>query len=85
MRCRRKSVLRWRCGVRRHRSATRRVAKPSEFAFGLGQILGPIATGAITDAMGSLAYALNMSAAVLVLDVIACLFQKPLTAAANQI
>jgi predicted MFS family arabinose efflux permease len=51
-------------------------------AFGLGQILGPIATGAITDAMGSLAYALNMSAAVLVLGVIACLFQKPLAAVA---
>ena len=47
-------------------------------AFGLGQILGPIATGAITDALGSLAYALNMSAGVLVLGVIACLFQKPL-------
>jgi MFS family permease len=51
-------------------------------AFGLGQILGPIATGAITDALGSLAYALNMSAAVLVLGVIACLFQKPLKSTA---
>ena len=28
-------------------------------AFGVGQTLGPIATGAITDAMGSLSYALN--------------------------
>ena len=51
-------------------------------AFGLGQIVGPIATGAITDVMGSLSYALNVSAAVLVLGVIACLFQKPLVAAA---
>jgi len=51
-------------------------------AFGLGQIAGPIATGAITDVMG-LSYALNVSAAVLVLGVIACLFQKPLVAAAN--
>jgi predicted MFS family arabinose efflux permease len=50
-------------------------------AFGLGQILGPIATGAITDVMGSLSYALNVSAVVLVLGVIACLFQKPLAAA----
>src|SRR3954464_8762481 len=33
-------------------------------AFGVGQILGPIATGAITDAMGSLSYALNVSAAI---------------------
>ena len=48
-------------------------------AFGLGQIAGPIATGAITDVMG-LSYALNVSAAVLVLGVIACLFQKPLVA-----
>ncbi len=42
-------------------------------AFGLGQTLGPIATGAITDAVGSLSYALNISAAVLVVGVIACL------------
>ena len=28
-------------------------------AFGIGQTLGPIATGAVTDAMGSLSYALN--------------------------
>jgi predicted MFS family arabinose efflux permease len=34
-------------------------------AFGIGQILGPIVTGAITDAMGSLSYALNVSAAML--------------------
>jgi len=52
-------------------------------AFGVGQILGPIATGAITDAMGSLSYALNVSAAVLVFGVIACLFQKPLKSAAR--
>lgn len=42
-------------------------------AFGLGQTLGPIATGAITDAVGSLSYALNISAAVLVAGVIACM------------
>ncbi len=32
-------------------------------AFGIGQTLGPIAVGAITDALGSLSYALNVSAA----------------------
>ena len=42
-------------------------------AFGLGQTLGPIATGAITDAVGSLSYALNISTAVLVAGVIACM------------
>jgi len=51
-------------------------------AFGVGQIVGPTATGAITDALGSLSYALNISAGVLVLGVIACLFQKPLRATA---
>ena len=42
-------------------------------AFGIGQICGPIATGAITDAMGSLSYGLNVSAAVLVAGVVACM------------
>src|SRR5882672_10272919 len=31
--------------------------------FGIGQTLGPIAVGAVTDAFGSLSYALNVSAA----------------------
>ncbi|MGJ4899034.1 MULTISPECIES: YbfB/YjiJ family MFS transporter [unclassified Bradyrhizobium] len=35
--------------------------------FGIGQTLGPFAVGAITDAMGSLTYALNVSAALLLL------------------
>ncbi len=39
-------------------------------AFGIGQILGPIATGAITDAFGSLSYALNAGAAMLALGAI---------------
>ena len=34
-------------------------------AFGVGQTLGPIFVGAITDAIGSLSYALNVSAAML--------------------
>jgi predicted MFS family arabinose efflux permease len=42
-------------------------------SFGAGQTLGPIAIGAITDAMGDLSYALNVSAAVLVAGVAACL------------
>jgi predicted MFS family arabinose efflux permease len=41
-------------------------------SFGIGQTLGPIATGAIADAVGSLSYALNLSAAVLVAGAIAC-------------
>src|SRR5262249_4515162 len=34
-------------------------------SFGIGQTLGPIVVGAITDAMGSLSFALNVSAAML--------------------
>jgi MFS family permease len=48
-------------------------------AFGIGQTLGPIAVGAITDAMGSLSYALNVSAALLAVGAIAAGFQKRLT------
>ena len=47
-------------------------------AFGLGQTLGPIVVGAITDALGSLSYALNVSAAMLVGAVIAAVFQRKL-------
>ena len=48
-------------------------------AFGIGQTLGPIAVGAVTDAFGSLSYALNVSAAMLGLGAIAAAFQgKPL-------
>jgi predicted MFS family arabinose efflux permease len=36
-------------------------------AFGVGQTLGPIVVGAISDALGSVAYALNVSAALLAL------------------
>jgi hypothetical protein len=51
-------------------------------SFGLGQTLGPIATGAITDAMGSLSYALNVSAAALALGAIACACQRRLVESA---
>jgi predicted MFS family arabinose efflux permease len=47
-------------------------------SFGIGQTLGPIAVGAITDAMGSLSYALNVSAAMLAVGAILSAFQRPL-------
>jgi predicted MFS family arabinose efflux permease len=39
-------------------------------AVGVGQTLGPFAVGAITDALGSLSYALNISAATLLVAAI---------------
>jgi predicted MFS family arabinose efflux permease len=48
--------------------------------FGVGQILGPIVTGAITDAMGSLSYALNVSAAMLAVGAVLAAFQRRLNA-----
>jgi predicted MFS family arabinose efflux permease len=47
-------------------------------AFGIGQTLGPIAVGAITDAVGSLSSALNVSAALLALGAILSAFQRKL-------
>ncbi len=47
-------------------------------AFGIGQTLGPIAVGAVTDAFGSLSYALNVSAAMLAVGAIASAFQRRL-------
>src|ERR1700737_3605787 len=47
-------------------------------AFGVGQTLGPIFTGAITDALGSLSYALNAGAAMLAAGAIAAAFQRRL-------
>jgi predicted MFS family arabinose efflux permease len=47
-------------------------------AFGVGQTLGPTVTGAITDALGSLSYALNAGAAMLAAAAIATAFQKRL-------
>jgi predicted MFS family arabinose efflux permease len=44
-------------------------------AFGIGQTLGPIAVGAVTDAVGSLSYALNVSAAMLAAGAILAAFQ----------
>ena len=47
-------------------------------AFGIGQTLGPIAVGAITDALGNLSYALNVSAAMLALGAVLAAFQGKL-------
>src|ERR1700676_4397627 len=47
-------------------------------AFGIGQTLGPLFTGAITDALGSLSYALNAGAAMLALGAVASAFQGKL-------
>jgi predicted MFS family arabinose efflux permease len=47
-------------------------------AFGIGQTLGPIATGAVTDAMGNLSYALNAGAAMLAAGAVASAFQGKL-------
>jgi len=51
--------------------------------FGIGQTLGPIAVGAITDATGNLTSALVVSAAALAIGAIGSLFQKPLVRAAS--
>lgn len=50
-------------------------------AFGIGQTLGPIVVGAITDAMGSLSFALNVSAAMLATGAVLCAFQGKLKTA----
>jgi len=47
-------------------------------SFGIGQMLGPIAVGAITDAIGSLSYALNVSAAMLAAGALLSAFQRRL-------
>ncbi|WFU17097.1 YbfB/YjiJ family MFS transporter [Bradyrhizobium sp. CB3481] len=45
-------------------------------SFGIGQTLGPIVIGAITDAVGSLSFALNVSAAMLALGAMLSAFQR---------
>jgi hypothetical protein len=47
-------------------------------AFGIGQTVGPIVVGAITDAVGSLSFALNISAAMLAFGAILSAFQRKL-------
>jgi predicted MFS family arabinose efflux permease len=53
-------------------------------SFGIGQTLGPIAVGAITDALGSLSYALNVSAAMLALGAMLAAFQGKLKMASSE-
>ena len=47
-------------------------------SFGIGQTLGPIVVGTITGAMGSLSFALNVSAAMLALGAVLAAFQRKL-------
>ncbi|MGP9812993.1 YbfB/YjiJ family MFS transporter [Rhodopseudomonas sp. NSM] len=47
-------------------------------SFGIGQTLGPLLVGAITDAIGSLSSALAVSAATLALGALLSAFQRPL-------
>jgi predicted MFS family arabinose efflux permease len=47
-------------------------------SFGIGQTLGPIVVGAITDAVGSLSFALNISAAMLAVGATLSAFQRKL-------
>ncbi|WP_022722408.1 YbfB/YjiJ family MFS transporter [Rhodopseudomonas sp. B29] len=47
-------------------------------AFGIGQTLGPLVVGAITDAIGSLSSALAVSAATLALGALLSALQRPL-------
>jgi predicted MFS family arabinose efflux permease len=52
-------------------------------SFGIGQTLGPIVIGAITDAVGNLSFALDISAAMLAVGAILSAFQRKLERAAN--
>ena len=52
-------------------------------AFGVGQMLGPFATGAIVDLFGNLSYALNAGAAMLALGAMLSAFQRRLVQRGN--
>ena len=54
-------------------------------SFGVGQTLGPFAVGVITDAMGSLTWALSVSAATLAAGAVLAAFQKKLAPASNAV
>src|SRR5207248_5693833 len=47
-------------------------------SFGIGQTLGPIVVGSITDAVGSLLFALNVLAAMLALGAVVAAFHRKL-------
>jgi predicted MFS family arabinose efflux permease len=53
-------------------------------AFGIGQTLGPIAVGAITDAIGTLSVALNVSAAMLAIGALLSAFQRKVGSANSE-
>jgi predicted MFS family arabinose efflux permease len=53
-------------------------------SFGIGQTLGPVVTGAITDAFGNLSYALNAGAAMLAVGAVLAAFQSKLTPTADR-
>jgi len=53
-------------------------------AFGIGQTLGPIAVGAITDVIGTLSVALNVSAAMLAVGALLSAFQRKLRSANSE-
>ena len=53
-------------------------------SFGIGQTLGPIVVGAITDAVGSLSFALNISAAMLALGAVLSVFQRKVVRASQE-
>ncbi len=52
-------------------------------SFGIGQTVGPMVVGAITDAVGSLSFALNVSAAMLALGALLSAFQGKLANGLN--
>jgi predicted MFS family arabinose efflux permease len=53
-------------------------------AFGLGQMLGPVATGIMTDLTGDLKFVLAISAAMLALGAAVAAWQRPLAFASKQ-
>lgn len=59
-------------------SAWPRAIAALTISFGIGQTMGPFGVGAITDAMGSLTYALNVSAALLLLGAAMAAMQSKL-------
>jgi MFS family permease len=53
-------------------------------AFGLGQMIGPVLSGTISDWSGNLALALQSATAVLAVAAVLALFQRDLVALSSQ-
>ena len=49
-------------------------------AFGLGQMIGPVLSGTISDLSGNLAFALQAATALLAFAAVLALFQRDLVA-----